>query len=411
MEGRCEEYLNNRGRIHAMFAEYLENALTSDPTAQLTPCSPPVSPHSPPVLDDGVIIPPIVNLCVPTFGPNTDFTFDLYLRCEQHFDSTTHQCYFAFPTVDFKSSALMSLVEIFNALLDSGCTHHIIRDRSLFYNYVEKTISVGTANCGALGIGDMDFQYPYRDRHVIFTLRGCLYAPTAPIHLLSVGALVERGMSCLFSPGGITKVFFPDDHPKLPGFVFTANVSNRLSFFKLDFISPTVVSPTALPALATTVPADSDYLSASTEYSFPRIKLDSMLWHRRFGHLGMEATRAALTKDYVTGVRLEGPFVCDHCIACIVGKSPQLSYSYQGHRAMKVGELLHMDLCGPYLVQGPHGERYFYNILDDKSNFGFTFGLIAVCKKLVKTQINTKSAHRGMKFATAISRELLTQLS
>ena len=89
-----------------MFAEYLENALTSDPTAQLIPCSPP------PVLDDGVIIPPIANLCVPTFGPNTDFTFDLYLRREQHFDSTTHQCYFAFPTVDFKSSALMSLVEI-----------------------------------------------------------------------------------------------------------------------------------------------------------------------------------------------------------------------------------------------------------------------------------------------------------
>ena len=40
-----------------------------------------------------------------------------------------------------------------------------------------------------------------------------------------------------------------------------------------------------------------------------------------------------------------------------------------------IGELLHMDLCGPYLVQGPHGEHYFYNILDDKSNFGFTVDL------------------------------------
>ena len=34
-----------------------------------------------------------------------------------------------------------------------------------------------------------------------------------------------------------------------------------------------------------------------------------------------------------------------------------------------------MDLCGPYPVQAPRGEHYFYNILDDKSNFGFTFGL------------------------------------
>ena len=39
------------------------------------------------------------------------------------------------------------------------------------------------------------------------------------------------------------------------------------------------------------------------------------------------------------------------------------------------------------------------------------FSIIAVCKKLVKTQINTKSAHWGMKFATAIYWELLTQSS
>ena len=89
----------------------------------------------------------------------------------------------------------------------------------------------------------------------------------------------------------------------------------------------------------------------------------------------MEATRATLTKNYVTGVRLEGPFLTDHCIACIVGKSPQRSYSSQGNRAVQIGGLLHMDLCGPYPVQGPRGERYFYNILDDKTNFGFTFGL------------------------------------
>jgi hypothetical protein len=103
--------------------------------------------------------------------------------------------------------------------------------------------------------------------------------------------------------------------------------------------------------------------------------LTEMLWHRRFGHLGMEATRAALTKNYVMGVHFEGSFLDDRCVACIVGKSPQRSYSSNGRRAVKVGELLHMDLCGPYPVHGPRGERYFYNILDDKTNFGFTFGL------------------------------------
>ena len=43
--------------------------------------------------------------------------------------------------------------------------------------------------------------------------------------------------------------------------------------------------------------------------------------------------------------------------------------------ASKVAELLHMDICGPYPVQGPRGEKYFFSILDDRSNWGFTFGL------------------------------------
>jgi hypothetical protein len=150
----------------------------------------------------------------------------------------------------------VSLVTLYNALLDSGCTHHIVRDRRLFLNYVDQPISVGTANCGsleALGTGDVEFRYPFGERHVVFTLRGCLYAPSAPINLLSVGALVDCGMSCLFSPGGITKVFYPRNHPKLPGFTFSATVTNRLSFLRLDFLSPvTPLVPTAqaLPAHA-----------------------------------------------------------------------------------------------------------------------------------------------------------------
>ena len=83
----------------------------------------------------------------------------------------------------------------------------------------------------------------------------------------------------------------------------------------------------------------------------------------------------SLTKDYVTGIKFDGSFVHDHCISCIVGKSPQKSYPFHGNRALHVGDLLHMDLCRPFPVQAPHGEKYFFNILDDRSNWGFTFGL------------------------------------
>ena len=80
-------------------------------------------------------------------------------------------------------------------------------------------------------------------------------------------------------------------------------------------------------------------------------------------------------KEYVKGVTFEGPFIRDHCIACIIGKDPQLPYLHNGHHSTKVGELLHMDLCGPYPTRAPGGKLYFYSILDDCSNFGFTIGL------------------------------------
>ena len=171
-------------------------------------------------------------------------------------------------------------------------------------------------------------------------------------------------MSCLFSPGGFTKLFFPKDHPRLSDFSFSATVINCLSFLRLNFLSPeTTTIPTAMPAIL---------VPHSPASSFPRIKLDSILWHWCFSHIRMEAAKAALTKDYAKGIQFEGPLIHDHCIPCLVGKSPQCSYSYQGNHAGKIGELLHMDLCGPFPVQAPHGEKYFFNVLDDKSNWGFT---------------------------------------
>lgn len=77
-------------------------------------------------------------------------------------------------------------------------------------------------------------------------------------------------------------------------------------------------------------------------------------------------------KEYATGIQFSGPILQEHCIACIVGKSPQHFYSHNGNRASKVGELIHMDMCGPYPVQTLDGKAHFFVMLDDKSNFGVT---------------------------------------
>ena len=158
MEGRREEYLSNKGRVQAMLAECLDNALLSpDQPLSFEFSSPPSSPpfSEPPILDDEPVLPPIANLCVVPTAQNFDLRDDLYIPSPIEFTFP-----FAFASIDFKSVSLVSMVSLYNALLDSGCTHHIVRDRRLFRSYHEKPVSVGTANCGslkALGTGDVEF--------------------------------------------------------------------------------------------------------------------------------------------------------------------------------------------------------------------------------------------------------------
>ncbi|KAF8170586.1 hypothetical protein BJ912DRAFT_828202, partial [Pholiota molesta] len=72
-------------------------------------------------------------------------------------------------------------------------------------------------------------------------------------------------------------------------------------------------------------------------------------WHWRLGHIGQDATRAVLTKDYVTGVKFDGRLSYgDVCVPCLLGKSPRQPYNHFGHRPAEIGHILVMDTSGPH---------------------------------------------------------------
>ncbi|PPQ83175.1 hypothetical protein CVT26_015506, partial [Gymnopilus dilepis] len=348
---------------------YLADCLDSVPHDSLTLLEPPADPTNDhdvtPSLND-IPVAPVAMFVSPCALPNPD-SFDLYDPCDI-LREPTHLGYAFVGSDEQEAIAFVALTSRFNALLDSGCTHYIINDRSLFVSLDgSQRRNIGTANCGTLqtfGTGDVSFRASYMGRVITFTLRNCLYAPDCPINLISVGALQEKGMRIHFDPPNATVLSFPNEHEHLPGFTLTASVVHRLSFLSLDFVaqSPPLPESVAFPAY----PAES-FARAS--------KPTSHLWHRRFGHLGIEATHAALTKEYVQGADYSGPLTRDYCVACVVGKSPQQPYTHHAHRADTVGELLHMDLCGPWPVLSPTKDEHFASILDDRSNFAFTSGL------------------------------------
>ena len=73
MEGRREEYMNNKGRIHAMFADCLENTFSlPDPDIPLDSFSISSSLVLSSTPDNEPLLPPLANLCVTSFDTNSE---------------------------------------------------------------------------------------------------------------------------------------------------------------------------------------------------------------------------------------------------------------------------------------------------------------------------------------------------
>ena len=329
MEGRREEYLASRApRPIAHIAEIEENQSTTE---------------------EGIVNVEENSLntefAAMSLGDTNEIQFSTYVLA-------------SFPELPIDQNlALSSISQTFNSALDSACTNHIFRDRDLFHMYdAGGAMPVKTANCGlltTLGIGDVKINLTINNKTIVWTLRNCLHAPTVPINLISVGALQEHHMSVTFSFQKTT-ISFPPSHPHLSGLSFDAHVTRRLSLLNLNFILPSTL-PVAL-------------------HLFPIAPNSPEVWHRRFGHLGHEASKNVLNGHYVTGITKPSiPYpLTPRCIPFLIGKSPQAPYAHNAKRSSAVGDLIHIDTCGPFPTLTPKKEAFFTIFLDDASNFGVT---------------------------------------
>ena len=314
-----------------------------------------------------VSTPPVTTIhVVDTSDVNDDFYFGYY-NPGDHTNSFALSGISTIPDLEPSSTpiALAASTFLFNSLLDSGCTNHIFRDREVFWTYNPALATpVKMTNCGFLNTlarGSVCFRLKSGGRTAVFVLKDCLHAPDAPINLISVGAMTEKGAIFTFAPGS-TSISFLNPLNSSLSFSFNATLRHHLSFLECDFVLP--------PSIATSSLSTSDCTDTALLATFPVAPLTPDLWHQRFGHLGRAATQAALTKDYATGLTYEGKFEKLHCIPCLIGKQPQRPFTHQGHRATTIGGLLHIDICGPFPTLTPQKHSSFINVLDDYSNFG-----------------------------------------
>nr|GEV55826.1 putative ribonuclease H-like domain-containing protein [Tanacetum cinerariifolium] len=103
---------------------------------------------------------------------------------------------------------------------------------------------------------------------------------------------------------------------------------------------------------------------------------ESMLWHRRLGHLNFKNMNKLVRNNLVRGL----PSKCfknDHtCVACLKGKKHKASCKTKlVNSVSKPLHTLHMDLFGPTLISSLNHKWYCLVVTDDFSRFAWTFFL------------------------------------
>ncbi|XP_043470934.1 uncharacterized protein LOC122504102 [Leptopilina heterotoma] len=88
-------------------------------------------------------------------------------------------------------------------------------------------------------------------------------------------------------------------------------------------------------------------------------------WHKKLAHINFDQVRKIL-KMHDIDYKEELNSVC---IDCLAGKQHRLSFPRSESRAKISGELIHMDLCGPFEVPSLGGSRYFLLLKDDFSGY------------------------------------------
>lgn len=101
---------------------------------------------------------------------------------------------------------------------------------------------------------------------------------------------------------------------------------------------------------------------------------NTMLWHRRFGHLNY-GTLCQLN-NAVAGINVNGNDTqIKQCKVCDLGKQHRKPFPVSSTRTKKILEVVHTDLCGPMETKSLAGARYMLTFTDDFSRKTFLYFL------------------------------------
>uniref|UniRef100_A0A7N2N260 Integrase catalytic domain-containing protein n=1 Tax=Quercus lobata TaxID=97700 RepID=A0A7N2N260_QUELO len=228
-------------------------------------------------------------------------------------------------------------LKVFNACLwylDSGCSRHMIGDKSLFKTLKEKVGDYVTFGDGS---------------HAQVLGKGTIEIPG--LSLLK-DVLYIKGLKA--NPLSITQIFDDD---------FLVQFSKKGCL---------IINEDGIQVLEGNQTTDNCYgIVPMAPISCRSARVDMLeLWHHRFGHANFKQVAKVSKLEVVEGLPKFGKVKKTVCGACQMGKQTKASH----HKVNVIAtsrclELLHVDLMGPTRTESLGGKRYIMVIVDDYSRY------------------------------------------
>lgn len=258
------------------------------------------------------------------------------------------------------------------ALLDTGASHHMFNDETLFEASSIKPITnlnqrLQLAGGGvSLAVKSTGTVHLRAGDGSVFALKNCLHVPELSKSLIAGGALIRGHVHTLINESSPDHFSLVKDDLAVFNGMFAGNL------MLLDIIP---VSP-QLQSKASTV---TDYCGT--------------LHHQRLGHLSDKYLKLMKSRSSVDG--LDDLVVNQNvkCDICPLSKNTKTPHSGTRPRARRFLENVHVDLSGINRCRGLDQEMYYIMFCDDYSNYRHIYALKSKTKEEVFTTFQIYIAH------------------
>ena len=99
------------------------------------------------------------------------------------------------------------------------------------------------------------------------------------------------------------------------------------------------------------------------------------IWHRRFGHLGIQNLQRLAREKLVDGFDFDVSEQLDFCEMYAEGKHHRSHFPTSCRRAKEPLELVHNDVCGKVNAKSLGGAEYFQTFIDDFTHYTWVYVL------------------------------------